>query len=124
MESRPGRPGSALFEWPLDLGRAAVGALLGLGAAAFLLHGRHAFAAFHRPDGARVGLALCEIAGAVLFVFRATELAGAAVLLAVLGWALGFHFALALDTRLLWIDLAAVALLAAAGRVRRRPGAA
>lgn len=95
------------------------GPLLALGALAFLVHGGEAFARLGRSDGARVALASCEIAGAVLFLLRRTLLPGAAVLIGVLAWALGFHFALGKGTRNLWIDLGAVIVLGAAARALR-----
>ncbi|HMF08303.1 MAG TPA: hypothetical protein VKJ00_04155 [Thermoanaerobaculia bacterium] len=103
----------------LDVARWGVGGFLAFGALAFLLSGREAFARFGRPDGARVALALCEIAGGLLFLFRRTLLPGAALLFGVLAWALGFHFALAVSARMLWIDLAVVILITASQLVRR-----
>ena len=91
---------------------------LALGALSFLVHGRGAFARFGRPDGARIALAAAELAGAVLFLFRRTILAGALVLLVVLAWAAGFHFALGLGATNLWLSMAAVLVLSAATSAR------
>jgi len=103
----------------LDVARWAAGGFLVFGALAFLLSGREAFARFGRPDGARVALALCEVAGGLLFLFRRTSLLGATLLFGVLAWALGFHFALAVPARMLWIDLAVVVLITASQLARR-----
>jgi hypothetical protein len=104
----------------LDVARWGIGGFLVFGALALLLSGREAFARFGRPDGARVALALCEVAGGLLFLFRRTLLLGAALLFGVFAWALGFHFALAaVPARMLWIDLAVVILLTASQLARR-----
>ena len=84
---------------------------LAFGALSFLVHGRGAFARFGRPDEARIALAGAELAGSVLFLFRRTARAGAIVLVVVLAWAAGFHFALGLGAVNLWLYLAAVLVL-------------
>ncbi len=89
---------------------------LAFGAVSFLVHGRGVFARFGRPDGARIALAGAEFAGAILFLFRRTVLAGALVLLIVLAWAAGFHFGLGRGAAKLWLYLAAVLVLSAATR--------
>jgi hypothetical protein len=105
--------------WPAGLGpviaalRWLFGLTLGAAALSFLVHGRAAFERLRQPDAARIVLASAEIAGAVLFLFRRTVLAGALVLLVVLAWAAGFHFALGLPSHHLWLYLAAVLALAA-----------
>jgi len=98
----------------LIIARIGVGTLLAFGALKLLLHGRGWFARAGRPDSARVLLAGAEIAGAFLFAFRRTAAAGALVLLVVLAWAAGFHFALGQSTRGLWLDFALVGALWAA----------
>jgi hypothetical protein len=107
----------------LTAGRWVLGAALGFGALSFLVHGRAVFTRLGQPDGARIALAGAEILGAALFLFRRTALAGGAVLLIVLAWAAGFHFALDMGSLRLWIYLAAVLVLAAATRAEgvRRP---
>ena len=104
--------------------RGVVAAFLGAAAMLFLLHGRGAFARFGRPDEARIALACAEILGSALFVLSRTALAGGVVLLGVLAWAAGFHYALAQSAERLWMDAAAVAALLAAtyfreARIRR-----
>lgn len=96
--------------------RWGLGVALATGALSFLLHGRGVFARLGRPDGVRIALACGELAGAALFLFRRTALAGGVVLLIVLAWAAGFHFAVGMAARGLWLNLAAVLALSAAGR--------
>ncbi len=109
-------------QWPralrvvLAAGRWLLGAALGLGALSFLVHGRPVFTRLGQPDAARIALAGAEFAGAALFLFRRTMLAGGVVLLIVLAWAAGFHFALEMGSSRLWVYLAAVLVLAAATR--------
>ena len=98
--------------------RGLVAAFLGVAAALFLLHGRGAFARLGRPDEARVALGWAEMAGAALFVFPGTALAGGVLLLVVLAWASGFHYGLAMSSGRLWLDAAVVAALLAATQLR------
>ena len=99
--------------------RGIVAAFLGVAAAMFLLHGRGAFARLGRPDEARIALAAAELLGAALFVLSRTALAGGVLLVAVLAWAAGFHYALATRSGHLWLYAAAVAALLAATYLRR-----
>lgn len=94
--------------------RGLVAAFLGIAAALFLLHGRGAFGRFGKPDAARVALAAAELLGAALFALSRTAMAGGVLLLAVLAWAAGFHYALAMRTGRLWLDAVVVAALLAA----------
>ena len=116
-DSAPGSRRARALRVLLTLARLCLGAALGVAALSFLLHGRGAFARFGRPDEARIALASGELAGAALFLFRRTALAGGLVLLIVLAWAAGFHFALGQAARNLWLGLAAVIALSAATRV-------
>jgi hypothetical protein len=94
--------------------RGLVAAFLGIAAALFLLHGRGSFARFGKPDDARVALAAAEVLGAALFAISGTALAGGILLLVVLAWAAGFHYALAMRSDRLWLDAVVVAALLAA----------
>ena len=96
--------------------RWGLGVALAAGAFSFLLQGRGVFERLGRLDGARIALACGELAGAALFLFRRTALAGGVVLLIVLAWAAGFHFAVGMAVRGLWLNLAAVLALSAATR--------
>jgi hypothetical protein len=93
--------------------------LLGVGALVFLLHGRADFARLGRPDGARIALGCAEMAGAGLLLFARTVRAGSLLLLIVLAWAAGFHFAVGLSSGVLWIFLLAVLAILAATRARK-----
>ena len=121
-EPAGGRSRAARTAW--TGARWLLGLALGAGAMSFLVHGRAAFARLRQPDEARILLAGAELAGAVLFLFRRTLLAGALVLLIVLAWAAGLHFALGLASLRLWLYLAAVlALLWLSPAKRTKPGA-
>ena len=96
-----------------------VAAFLGATAALLLLHGRGAFARFGKPDEARVVLAAAEVLGAALFALSRTAMVGGVLLLVVLAWAAGFHYALAMRSDRLWLDALVVAALLAATYWRR-----
>lgn len=117
--SGPGlrRPGGV--DLALLVLRGLVAAFLGIAAALFLLHGRGAFARFGKPDEARVALAAAEVLGAALFALSRTAMAGGVLLLVVLAWAAGFHYALAMRSDRLWLDAVVVAALLAAMYWRR-----
>ena len=102
----------------MAVGRWLLAIALAFGALTFLVHGRGTFARFGRPDGARIALASAEFVGAALFLFQRTSAAGAIVLLVVLAWAAGFHFALGLGAANLWLYLVAVLVLRVAASRR------
>jgi hypothetical protein len=104
----------AVVRWLLAL-------VLGAAALAFLLHGRVGFARLGGRDEARIALGCAEMTGAGLFLFRRTMLAGAVVLLIVLSWAAGFHFARGLGSHQLWVYLSGVLALTAASHWNPAP---
>jgi len=106
-----------------SVGAAVVGLALAAGAALFLLHGRRWFVHQGYPEGAALGLGLSELAAGLLFAVPRTRLPGAAGLLAVLGWAAGFHFALRQSTVGLFGWMAAVAAILVVGRLALRRAA-
>jgi hypothetical protein len=100
----------------LTAARAAVAVWLGRGAFVFLLHGRAVFEHLGRPDGARITIVCAELAGAILFLFTRTAIAGGLVLSVVLAWAAGFHFAVGEASRMLYVFLFGVLALAGGTR--------
>lgn len=103
------RPGPAAFFWLLTALRAMAAIALARGAVVFLRHGQAVLAHMGLPDFARIALASAEIAGAALFLFGPTAVMGGVVLLAVLAWAAGFHFAAGLPSQTLWVFFLVVA---------------
>jgi hypothetical protein len=88
--------------------RALLAILLAKGALSFLLHGQAVFAHLGRPDEARIAIAVIELLGALLFLWRRTALAGGVVLSLLLAWVAGFHFGVGWDSSMLLLFLAAV----------------
>jgi hypothetical protein len=112
-QAQAGRGPAAVF-WLLTALRALAAIALARGAVIFLRHGQAVLVHRGLPDFARIALSSAEIAGAVLFVFGPTAVIGGVVLLAVLAWAAGFHFAAGLPSQTLWILFFFVACATAA----------
>lgn len=105
-------------EWLLAAARLLVAFWLGWGALVFLRHGGGVFAHLGRPDAARVGICLAELAGAGLFLFARTATAGGLVLALLLAWVAGLHFAAGWEARMLYVLLFVVLALTAVTRTR------
>jgi hypothetical protein len=99
---------------------AAVGLALAGGAAMLLLHGRHWFVRQGYPEAAAIALGAAEIAAGLLLAVPRTRAAGAFAMMAVLGWAAGFHFALRQPTGGLFAWMAAVTAISLAARFLER----
>jgi len=108
----------ARLDWLLVGARLLLAFWLAKGAIVFLLHGREVFAHLGRPDAARVAVALVELAGAALFLFARTAVAGGLVLSLLLAWVAGLHFAAGWEGRMLYLFLFAVLALTVAARTR------
>jgi len=102
--------------WLLTAARAVVAVWLGRGALVFLMHGRAVFESLGRPDGVRIAIVCVELAGAILFLFTRTAIAGGVVLAILLAWVAGFHFAVGEASRMLFVFLSAVLALSGATR--------
>ena len=109
----------ARLDWLLTGARLLMASWLAWSALAFLRHGRGVFAHLGRPDAARVTIVLVELAGAALFLFARTALAGGLVLSLLLAWVAGLHFAAGWQARTLYVFLFAVLVLTAATRAKR-----
>jgi hypothetical protein len=110
------RPPGTVLRWSVTVAAAAIGLALAAGAVLFLLHGRHWFVRQGYPEVAAIGLGVCEIVAGLLFAWPRTRPYGAFALMAVLGWAAGFHFALRQSTAGLFGWIAAVAVVSLVDR--------